>query len=149
MPPALSGTTATVLISTYNRAALLAETLDSLACSRTSFRWNVIVVDNNSADETCSVIASRVKNYPVKLIYLFEPRQGKSKALNTGLAATDAEIVIFTDDDVRVSDEWVEASCRVMLADPSIDYTGGPVMPIWEQPRPSWLDEKRSDLWGT
>jgi glycosyltransferase involved in cell wall biosynthesis len=138
-----------VLICTYNRATLLAETLDSLARSRSSISWNVIVVDNNSTDQTCSVVASRVASYPVKLIYLFEPRQGKSNALNTGLAATNAEIVIFTDDDVRVSEGWVEASCRALFADPAIDYTGGPVLPIWEQPRPCWLDDKRSDLWGT
>ena len=36
-----------------------------------------------------------------------------------------------------------------MLDDPAIGYTGGPVLPIWEQPRPSWLDSTRTDLWGT
>jgi glycosyltransferase involved in cell wall biosynthesis len=127
----------------------LGETLDSLALCRTTFAWNVIVVDNNSTDDTSSVIASRVATYPVKLVYLFEPRQGKSNALNAGLAATDAEIVVCTDDDVRVGEGWVEASCRAMLDDPAIAYTGGPVLPIWERPRPSWLDERRSDLWGT
>jgi hypothetical protein len=149
MPSTPLKTTATVLICTYNRADLLAETLDSLALSRTTFRWNVIVVDNNSTDQTGSAVTSRAASYPVKLIYLFEPRQGKSNALNTGLAATDAEIIIFTDDDVRVGEGWVEASCRAMLDDPTIDYTGGPVLPIWEQPRPPWLHEHRSDLWGT
>src|SRR5262245_7591700 len=149
MSSALPRPTATVLICTYNRANLLAQTLDTLALNRASFLWNVIVVDNNSTDQTCAVVASRVARYPVKLIYLFETRQGKSNALNTGLAATDAEIVIFTDDDVRVSEGWIEASCRAMFEDPTIDYTGGPVQPIWERPRPSWLDGKRSDLWGT
>jgi glucosyl-dolichyl phosphate glucuronosyltransferase len=149
MPSTPLKTTATVLICTYNRADLLAETLDSLALSRTTFRWNVIIVDNNSTDQTGSAVTSRAASYPVKLIYLFEPRQGKSNALNTGLAATDAEIIIFTDDDVRVGEGWVEASCRAMLDDPAIDYTGGPVLPIWEQPRPPWLHEHRSDLWGT
>jgi len=142
-------TTATVLICTYNRAGLLAETLDSLALNRTSLSWNVIVVDNNSNDRTAETVMARMQDYPVELVYLFEPRQGKSNALNTGLAATDAEILIFTDDDVRVSRDWVEASCRPMLDDPSIDYTGGPVLPIWERPRPPWLAETRSDLWGT
>src|SRR5262245_36580313 len=149
MSSAVTRPTATVLIWTYNRANLLAETLNTLALSRASFPWNVIVVDNNSTDQTCAVVASRVASYPVKLIYLFEPRQGKSNALNTGLAATDAAIVIFTDDDVRVSEGWVEASCRALFEDPAIDYTGGPVLPIWEWLRPSWLDVKRSDLWGT
>jgi hypothetical protein len=36
-----------------------------------------------------------------------------------------------------------------MLDDPSVDYTGGPVYPIWERPCPEWLDLERSFLWGT
>jgi len=141
---------ATVLICTYNRAALLAETLDSLTRCRVSpLRWNVIVVDNNSTDATRDVVVSRIAQYPVALTYLFEPRQGKSHALNTGLAATSAAIVIFTDDDVRVTEQWVDAACAAMLADPSIDYTGGHVRPIWEAPCPAWLDQERADLWGT
>jgi glucosyl-dolichyl phosphate glucuronosyltransferase len=142
---------ATVLICTYNRADLLGETLDSIACSRVgpALRWDVIVVDNNSNDSTRDVVASRTDSYPVSLRYLFEPKQGKSNALNTGLAATAATLIVFTDDDVRVSERWLEASCRPMLDEPALDYTGGPVLPIWERPRPAWLDDRRSDLWGT
>jgi glucosyl-dolichyl phosphate glucuronosyltransferase len=141
---------ATVLVCTYNRADLLAETLDSLRISETGgLRWNVVVVDNNSTDYTKDVVTSRIADYPVPLAYLFEPQQGKSHALNTGLRATDARIVAFTDDDVRVSRHWLAASCRRLLDDATVDYTGGPVRPIWEQPRPAWLDATRSDLWGT
>ncbi len=142
---------ATVLICTYNRAARLAETLDSLAASHCvrPLRWNVIVVDNNSTDDTRTVVTSRIAAYPVELVYLFEPVQGKSNALNTGLAATASTLVVFTDDDVRVERGWLEASCAPMLDDATIDYTGGPVFPIWERPRPAWLDDQRSDLWGT
>jgi glycosyltransferase involved in cell wall biosynthesis len=141
---------ATVLICTYNRADRLGETLDSIAATNGGpLRWNVLVVDNNSTDRTRDVVISRVGGYPVQLRYLFEPRQGKSYALNAGLAETDAAIVVFTDDDVHVSEHWLTASCRPMLDDPSIEYTGGPVLPIWEQPCPPWLDRTRSDLWGT
>jgi len=140
----------TVLICTYNRADVLGETLDSLArCRANGLRWDVLVVDNNSSDGTRDVVVSRMAGFPVSLRYMFEPRQGKSNALNTGLAATDAAIVAFTDDDVRVDENWIDASCRPMLADPSIDYTGGPVLPIWERPCPGWLDQTRADLWGT
>jgi len=142
---------ATVLICTYNRADLLAETLDSLDRSRCdrSLRWDVVVVDNNSNDRTREVIQSRIAAFPVALRYLFEPRQGKSIALNTGLAATDAAIIAFTDDDVRVDEGWLEAACRPMLDQSSIDYTGGPVLPIWEGEQPRWFDAERPDLWGT
>ena len=140
----------TVLICTYNRAEMLGQTLDSLARCRSGFvRWDVLVVDNNSSDGTRDVVVSRIPDFPVSLRYMFEPRQGKSIALNTGLAATDAAIVAFTDDDVQVDENWIEASCGPMLADPSIDYTGGPVLPIWERPCPRWLDQTRADLWGT
>lgn len=141
---------ATVLICTFDRAGFLGATLDSLARSRVSrLRWNVIVVDNNSTDGTRDVVMSRVAGYPVPLTYLFEPRQGKSNALNAGLAATSASIVVFTDDDVQLPEGWVEASCRALLDDRSIDYTGGPVRPIWEESCPPWFDRERADLWGT
>jgi len=141
---------ATVLICTYDRATFLGATLDSLARSRVSrIQWNVLVVDNNSSDGTREVVMSRVADFPVRLTYLFEPRQGKSLALNTGLAATQASFVAFTDDDVMVPPGWLEAACGAMIDDPSIDYTGGPVRPIWETAAPPWFDRERSDLWGT
>jgi len=143
----------TVLICTYNRAGRLGETLDTLAQTRFEsgppLVWDVLVVDNNSSDDTRQAVASRVAGYPVPLRYLFEPRQGKSNALNTGLASTVSAIVAFTDDDVRVDARWLEAGCRPILEDPTIDYTGGPVHPIWEREIPGWLDGTRSDLWGT
>jgi glucosyl-dolichyl phosphate glucuronosyltransferase len=78
-----------VLICTYNRAALLGEMLDSLATMRDSgtYRWEVIIVDNNSTDATREAVTMREAAFPVPLRYLFEPRQGKSIALNTGIEA--------------------------------------------------------------
>jgi len=139
----------TVLICTFNRGNLLAETLDALARTRTALTWEVVVVDNNSTDHTRSVIEARQARYPVPLHYLFEPRQGNSFALNTGIAATQATIVAFTDDDVCVSEDWLQEGCAPMLSDPRIDYTGGPVRPIWDAPPPAWVDQTRSELWGT
>ena len=141
---------ATVLICTYNRADLLGQTLDSLALSDSgTLAWDVIVVDNNSTDHTREVVTERIAGYPVPLRYLFEPRQGKSNALNTGIAASDARVLAFTDDDVRVDRGWLRAGCEPLLAETVYDYTGGPVLPMWERPRPDWLDAERSDLWGT
>lgn len=141
---------ATVLICTYNRAHHLGETLDSIALSHVDgLTWNLIVVDNNSTDDTRAVVASRADTYPVALKYLFEPRQGKSNALNTGLNEIDAAVVVFTDDDVRVTPSWLDAACRTILDDDTIDYAGGPVAPIWGAAAPAWLDQSRSDLWGT
>lgn len=141
---------ATVLICTYNRAALLADTLDSLAMLRpgAGLAWDVLVVDNNSTDRTRDVVESRQGSFPVALRYLFEPVQGKSTALNTGIIASRARIIVFTDDDVRTPPGWLSAAVEPLFARADIDYTGGPVRPIWARPRPAWLDE-RGNLGGT
>ena len=141
---------ATVLICTYNRAEYLAATLDSLAATRVppGVSWDVLVVDNNSNDTTREIVTRRIGSYPVRLRYLFEGRQGKSHALNTGMAVTDARIIVFTDDDVRVPENWLAAAVRPLLEDDTIDYTGGPVRPIWGAERPSWLDPA-GNLGGT
>ena len=144
---------ATVLIPTYNRAALLDETLQSLRGLRVrpGRSWNVIVVDNNSSDETRAVVERQAQDFAVPLRYLFEGKQGRSSALNAGIAAADGAIVAMTDDDVRVDEGWLDAACATLLgqADPSIAYAGGPVNPIWEVEPPPWLDLTRGDLWGT
>ena len=140
-----------MLVCTYNRAGALGETLDSLARMAVppGVSWEVLVVDNNSSDDTTSVVRARQGAFPVPLHYLHEPRQGKSYALNTGLAAGRSTFVVFTDDDVVVEPGWLQAAIAPMVADVAIDYTGGPVYPIWEAPCPRWLDRHRGDLWGT
>jgi glycosyltransferase involved in cell wall biosynthesis len=141
---------ATLLIATYNRAALLSETLDSIRALQVApgRRWDVVVVDNNCTDDTRAVVERHARNYPVPLRYVFEGRQGRSSALNTGIAASRGSVIAMTDDDVRVEEGWLDAACDA-LADPSIAYAGGPVTPIWEAPPPRWLDLTRGDLWGT
>src|SRR5687767_5133826 len=104
--------TATVLICTYNRAAWLGKSLESLAQQRSPRNWDVLVVDNNSTDDTRLVVESAAGRFPVPLRYLFEPRQGKSHALNLGLAHTGADVVIFTDDDVALERGWIDAACE-------------------------------------
>ena len=141
---------ATLLIATYNRAALLDETLTSIRALkvRSARRWEVLIVDNNSTDGTRAVVERQSRDFPVPLRYLFESRQGRSSALNAGIAASRSSVIAMTDDDVRVEEGWLEAACDA-LDEPSISYAGGPVVPIWESPPPAWLDLTRGDLWGT
>ncbi len=145
MDPAVS-----VVIPTFNRADLLGETIDRLASLRPRTpSWELVVVDNNSTDTTRQVVESRMPSFPVPLRYLFERTQGRSSALNTGIDATRAPVLAFIDDDVIVGDEWLDAGVAPLDDDSAIDYTGGPVRPIWEAPRPAWLSGERGDLWGT
>src|ERR1044072_5780847 len=74
-----------VIIATYNRAEELPKTLDSLKGLNVSEPWEVIVVDNNSSDNTREIVESYAQSFPVPLRYLMEREQGRSAALNTGI----------------------------------------------------------------
>ena len=94
---------------TYNRAADLRATLDSLASLRPDGPWEVLVVDNNSPDETRRVVEEAALSFPADLRYLFEREQGRSPALNAGIRQARGAIIATTDDDVRVPADWLNA----------------------------------------
>jgi glycosyltransferase involved in cell wall biosynthesis len=132
-----------VVLCTYNRAESLGETLRSLAEMQMVERlsWELIVVDNNSSDRTCEVTEQFAATSGVRVRYLFEGRQGKSFALNTGIAAATGDIVAFTDDDVTVDREWLVGIWQI-LKDRDCIGVGGRIVPVWTQPKPEWLLEE-------
>jgi glucosyl-dolichyl phosphate glucuronosyltransferase len=129
----------TVLISTYNRARSLAETLAAVARIRTSRSWEVLVVDNHSTDDTEAVVRALAPGYPVELRYVYEPVHGKYAAMNTAVTAARGAIIAATDDDAVVDPEWLESADRVLVS-LDCDFVGGPVTPLWQQAAPPWLD---------
>jgi cellulose synthase/poly-beta-1,6-N-acetylglucosamine synthase-like glycosyltransferase len=88
--------------------------LEDLSCQSVppDFKWELIVVDNNSNDETRTVVEACSKLAPMPVRYIFESRQGKSYALNTGIEATEFELLAFTDDDVRIGRDSYAGSQR-------------------------------------
>ena len=118
-----------VLVSTHNRASDLARFLDSLSRMKPLPRgdWEVIVVDNNSSDDTKSVVERAVASAPERIRYVFEARQGKSRGLNAGLAAVQGRIVAFTDDDAVVRPEWAESIIQFFDNHPEAVCVGGRV----------------------
>ncbi len=98
-----------VILCTYNRSQFLARALESVARSEVpeSVHWEVLVVDNNSRDETRSVVEEFCRRDPSRFRYLFEPKQGKSYALNSGCQAANADVLAFMDDDVEVDPHWL------------------------------------------
>jgi glycosyltransferase involved in cell wall biosynthesis len=136
-----------VIIATYNRAADLELTLESLAGLRPDGPWEVLVVDNNSTDDTRRVVERARTAFPAPLHYLFEEKQGRSPALNAGIRAARGEIIATTDDDVRVPADWLVAAGRA-LDTLQCDYVGGRVMPIWGAPPPRWLATRPGRQWA-
>ena len=139
--------TYSIVIATYNRATELRDTLASIAGQRTSAPWEVLVIDNNSSDDTARVIMAAAKGFPVPLRYIHEPVQGRSAALNAGIRHASGDIVLTTDDDVRVEPDWLECA-GAALARLSCDYVGGRVLPIWRGARPPWLADRPGPHWA-
>jgi glycosyltransferase involved in cell wall biosynthesis len=139
-----------IIISTFNRAPVLGATLDSIAAMTVprDLQWEVVVVDNNSTDATRATVETRTASFPTVLRYLFEGRQGKSYAVNTGLTASEATLVAFTDDDVEVDGDWLRAGVEPLLSRADIHYTGGPVFPMWETTPPAWIVAESGELRG-
>ena len=100
----------TVILCTYNRCQSLVRALDSLAASILSetIEWEVLVVDNNSSDQTKAIVEDFCRQYPGRFRYLFEPQQGKSYALNAGIREARGDILAFVDDDVTVEPMWLQ-----------------------------------------
>jgi glucosyl-dolichyl phosphate glucuronosyltransferase len=128
-----------VIISTYNRGAGLRATLDSLvAQDAPGLDYEIIVVDNNSSDDTGEVIRVFAAAHP-RVHHLFEARQGVSHGRNAGLAVAAAPIVAFTDDDVIAPPSWLASIARAFQQHPEVDYVTGRILPIWVVPAPSWM----------
>jgi glucosyl-dolichyl phosphate glucuronosyltransferase len=130
-----------VVMSTYNGAAVLPAALDSIVNQAAhDLSYEVIVVDNNSHDGTRAVIESYAVKHP-RIRYVFEPRQGVSYGRNAGIAQARAPILAFFDDDVFVSPEWLTTIKATMDEHPEADFIGGKVLPEWQAPRPDWLTD--------
>jgi glucosyl-dolichyl phosphate glucuronosyltransferase len=128
-----------VVVGTYNRSHLLGGALEHLIKQQSKgLRYEVIVVDNNSTDDTREVVNAFVGSEP-QVRYVFESRQGISYARNTGIDHSRSPIIAFTDDDIRVSSNWITTIKETLDAHPEIGFMGGKVLPVWPAARPEWL----------
>lgn len=94
-----------VIVPTYNRKAFLREILDSL--SRQSYpsdRFEVIVVDDGSTDDTATITN---ETFPFSLRYVWQSNQGDAEARNLGARQSHAEFLVFLDDDILVEPDYL------------------------------------------
>ena len=126
-----------VLICTRNRASSLEITLREFFRQQFSpgYDHELIVVDNASTDATAAVIAAcAAKHSGVRTVV--EARLGLSHARNAALAAARGDILVFTDDDVRPSPDWLDEIFREFARDPLLGLLGGRVLLAHERLQP-------------
>lgn len=139
-----------ILICTYNRADMLRETLAAIRELDRPDHCEVelIVVDNNSNDSTPAVVQEAAAASPTTVRYLRESRQGKSFALNSGLAEARGDIIALTDDDVLPTRDWLTRYVRI-FRERSVTFAFGKVLPRWGGvPPPELLTARAQDIWG-
>ncbi len=113
-----------MVVVTYNRAKMLKEALESLT-TQSRPPDEVLVVDNNSSDDTMAVAESFGDRLNMK--YVFEPVQGTSTARNTGIRNTQGDVIVFLDDDCVAEADWLHYMEMPFAKDPSIGMVGGQI----------------------
>ncbi|WP_118166920.1 hormogonium polysaccharide biosynthesis glycosyltransferase HpsE [Nostoc sphaeroides] len=104
----------TVAICTYNGEKRLPEVLELLRTQVNIqyLRWEVVVIDNNSTDNTSKIVQEYQANWSTTnpLIYCFEPQQGAAFARKRAIHESHAELIGFLDDDNLPALDWVTAA---------------------------------------
>ena len=130
----------TVILCTYDRCQMLAQALESVAASSVPIAvdWEVLVVDNNSTDQTKAVVEDFCRRYPGRFRYLKEPQQGLCHARNAGVREARGSVLAFIDDDVTVDPTWVWNLTSGLLSG-EWGGAGGRIFPLWTCSIPNWL----------
>jgi glycosyltransferase involved in cell wall biosynthesis len=131
----------TTIICTWNRCALLEKTLGQMTALRipAAVRWELLVVDNNCTDRTAEVTASFQDRLPIRRVS--ESKVGLSNARNRGVESSQGDLILFTDDDVLVEEDWLAAHAAAAERWPAAGFFGGRVDPWFERPPAAALAE--------
>jgi len=129
-----------VAIPTYNGAKRLQLVLNALQAQKDteSISWEIIVVDNNSDDDTRKVVegyqAEWARPYPLK--YCFEERQGAGFARIKAVKEAEGKLIGFLDDDCVPEVNWVFEALRFALNHPKAGIWGSRIFPKFEADPP-------------
>ncbi len=131
-----------VIVCTHNRSESLRRMLESCCALQATagLRWELLVVASACRDDTTRVANEFASRLPLRLVE--EPLPGLSRARNTGARAAGGTLVAYTDDDVEVEPQWLEAYAEGMCRYPEAAFFGGKIIPTYEGGRPSWLTDE-------
>jgi len=137
-----------ICICTFNRCEILAHCLDSIAKlndPRPTDDIEIVVVDNNSRDETRTLVEKLIPHFPFKMRYVLEGEQGISAARNRAIDEAVGDYLAFLDDECIVSPDWLSiAIADINRFRPSI--IGGPFFGAFlPGDRPKWFKVEYGD----
>lgn len=127
------------IICTHNRAKYLQKSLVSLASQTLpKEKFEIIVVDNGSTDNTRQVVRAFQGSRNIR--YIYDPVIGLSRARNTGWKNAFGKYIAYLDDDAIAGANWLQSiTDKFKSIAPQPMSVGGKITPIWEAQRPEWL----------
>lgn len=137
-----------VIVCTKNRAKKLASLIQCLGSQEgiEKLNWEIIIVDNNSTDNTKEVAYAFCEGSNLRINYIFEPRTGLSIARNIGILTSKGSYLLFLDDDVLIPKEFLSNALYGVQEFPEFHIFGYRVLPDWEISKlkpPFWLTFKK------
>lgn len=142
------GCDVSVLFATCGRAGQLRQTLAAYERLDTrDLTWELIVVDNASADETPQVLAAAHERLPLRTLYVAEG--GQNRARNRALDDVHGALVIFTDDDVIPDPQCLKAYVNAAGRWPNDVIFGARIAPRFPSGTPEWMTSSDFDFSST
>lgn len=131
-----------VIVCTYNRDKYIYQCLNQLAINITHFDWEIILVNNNSTDNTHTECERFVKDFPeINFHYFVETTPGLSYARNRGMREAHGNWFVFLDDDSMVQADYIENLGNFLVSHPNAGAFGGAIEPFFEKESPVWLSK--------
>ena len=128
-----------IIIPTFNRAALLKKTLLSIIEQQyAGDDFEVIVVDNGSNDHTravCREMAGHITHFS----YHFNSEPGLLTGRHAGTGFSKGDVLSFIDDDVELSPRWINTVKNIFGSRPDVVIVGGPSLPKYQAYPPVWM----------
>ncbi|MHA1381461.1 MAG: glycosyltransferase family 2 protein [Candidatus Helarchaeota archaeon] len=127
-----------IIIPTFNRAKILQKCLHHISELENPIEsWEVLVINNNSNDETEDIIKLFLGKIP-QLRYYYTRKPGLHFARNLACEKARGDILCFIDDDSFVSKGWLKGIEKGFL-NSEVVLVGGPCLPKFEKQPPNWL----------
>lgn len=133
-----------VIISTYNRDRFIVTGLTCLAAQNLpQTSYEVIVVDNNSTDNTASLVKNFIAaNASLPFRYVFEAQKGVSFGRDRGIHEAKGEILVYLDDDAEALPDLLLQYLNFFTTHPEASAAGGRILPKYsESPEPKWMSK--------
>ncbi len=112
-----------IIIPTFNREDVIAETLQSVI-NQTYNNWEIIIVDDGSTDKTYNKILNFIEQYPkqIKFFNRTTVKKGGSVCRNIGIEKSNGDFIIFLDSDDVLASWCLEQRVNAILEFPELDF---------------------------